>query len=209
MVDSAVVVYVMDLAGMGIGVEGRSVWLCVCFFFFFFFLSSHQFSLLLLIDGLWWWWIVDHGWDLLRLMDVVGLIWWIVTEIWFDFFSRISSGGWDLVRFWVLWRCLRIRVVGFGWGWDRGGGGGFCGGGDGGFVVGFLLWFVVVVLVQCGAWVMDHWSWVYVCDGFWLLQWWWCDLWWWWLWWVVVATMVVMESGAVVGVVEEGIGWLL
>ena len=206
MVDSAVVVYVMDLAGMGIGVEGRSVWLCVCFFFF---LSSHQFSLLLLIDGLWWWWIVDHGWDLLRLMDVVGLIWWIVTKIWFDFFSRISSGGWDLVRFWVLWRCLRIRVVGFGWGWDRGGGGGFCGGGDGGFVVGFLLWFVVVVLVQCGAWVMDHWSWVYVCDGFWLLQWWWCDLWWWWLWWVVVATMVVMASGAMVGVVEEGIGWLL
>ena len=94
-------------------------------------------------------------------------------------------------------------------------GGGFCGGGDGGFVVGFLLWFVVVVLVRRGAWVMGHRSWVCVCDGFWLLQWWccdllrWCcDLWWWWLWWVVVATMVVMASGAVVGVVD-GVGWLL
>ena len=48
-------------------------------------------------------------------------------------------------------------------------GGGFCGGGDGGFVVGFLLWFVVLVLVQCGAWVVGHRSWVCVCDGFWLL----------------------------------------
>ena len=38
---------------------------------------------------------------------------------------------------------------------------------------------------------------------------WCCDLWWWWLWWVVVATMVVMASGAVVGEVEEGAGWLL
>ncbi|KAL0004184.1 hypothetical protein SO802_011745 [Lithocarpus litseifolius] len=27
------------------------------------------------------------------LMDVVGLIWWIVAEIRFDFFSGISSGG--------------------------------------------------------------------------------------------------------------------
>ena len=61
MVDSAVVVYVMDLAGMGFGVEGRLVWLCVFFFFFCFFLSPHRFSLLLLTDGLWWWWIVDHG----------------------------------------------------------------------------------------------------------------------------------------------------
>ena len=34
--------------------------------------------------------------------------------------------------------------------------GGFCGGGDGGFVVGFLLWFVVLVLVQRGAWVVGH-----------------------------------------------------
>ena len=92
----------------------------------------------------------------------------------------------------------------------------FCGGSDGGFVVGFLLWFVVVVLVWRGAWVMGHRSWVCVCDGFWLLQWWCCDLlwwccglWWWWLWWVVVATMVVMASGAVVGLVEDGVGWLL
>ena len=33
---------------------------------------------------------------------------------------------------------------------------------------------------------------------------WCCDL-----WWVVVATMVVMASGAMVGEVEEGVGWLL
>ena len=85
-------------------------------------------------------------------------------------------------------------------------GGGFCGGGDGGFVVDFLLWFVVVVLVRCGAWGVGHRSWVCVCDGFWLLQWWCCDLWWWWLWRVVVATMVVMASGAVV---DEGVGCLL
>ena len=32
MVDSAVVVWVMDLAGVGIGVEGRSAWLCGFFF---------------------------------------------------------------------------------------------------------------------------------------------------------------------------------
>ena len=42
------------------------------------------------------------------LMDVVGLIWWIVAKIWFDFFFGISDGGWDLVRFWVLLCCLRI-----------------------------------------------------------------------------------------------------
>ena len=34
-------------------------------------------------------------------------------------------------------------------------GGGFCGGSDGGFVVGFLLWFMVVVLVRRGAWVTN------------------------------------------------------
>ena len=34
MVDSAVVVWVMDLAGVGIGVEGRSAWLCGFFFLF-------------------------------------------------------------------------------------------------------------------------------------------------------------------------------
>ena len=107
MVDSAVIVWIMDLAGVGIGVEGRSAWLCG-FLFSFFFLSSYRFSLLLLTDGLWWWWIVDRGWDLLRLMDVVGLIWWIVAEIRFDFFSGISGGGWDLVWFWVLWCCLQI-----------------------------------------------------------------------------------------------------
>ena len=27
------------------------------------------------------------------LMDVVGLIWWIVAKIWFDFFFGISDGG--------------------------------------------------------------------------------------------------------------------
>ena len=42
----------------------------------------------------------------------------------------------------------------------------------------------------------------------WLPQWC-CDLWWWWLWWVVVATMMIMANRAVVGVVEEGVGWLL
>ena len=60
MVDSAVIVWIMDLAGVGIGVEGRSAWLCG-FLFSFFFLSSYRFSLLLLTDGLWWWWIVDRG----------------------------------------------------------------------------------------------------------------------------------------------------
>ena len=42
------------------------------------------------------------------LMDVVGLIWWIVAEIRFDFFSGIFGGGLDLVQFWVLWCCLQI-----------------------------------------------------------------------------------------------------
>ena len=35
MVDSAVIVWIMDLAGVGIGVEGRSAWLCGFLFSFF------------------------------------------------------------------------------------------------------------------------------------------------------------------------------
>ena len=44
MVDSAVVVWVMDLAGLGIGVKGRSAWLCGFFFLFSSILSpsSHR-----------------------------------------------------------------------------------------------------------------------------------------------------------------------
>ena len=56
--------------------------------FFFFFLCSHWFSLLLLIDGSWI--MAEICSD---LMDVVGLIWWIMVEIRFDFFSGISDGG--------------------------------------------------------------------------------------------------------------------
>ena len=72
MVDSAVVVYVMDLAGMGIGVEGRSVWLCVFFFFFLFFPlsspvlspSSHRWIVV----------VVDYG-SWLRFASIDGCCW--------------------------------------------------------------------------------------------------------------------------------------
>ena len=52
MVDSAVGVWVMDLAGVGIGVEGRSAWLCGFFFLFSSVLSpsSH-------------WWIMVEIWS--------------------------------------------------------------------------------------------------------------------------------------------------
>ena len=80
MVDSAVVVWVMDLAGVGIGVEGRLAWLCGFFFFFSFFFplfspvlspSSHRWIMVVVdrgswlrfapIDGCCWFDLVDFG----------------------------------------------------------------------------------------------------------------------------------------------------
>ena len=64
MVDSAVVVWVMDLAGVDIGVEGRLAWLCGFFFFFSFFSS-------LLTSSLSFFSLMDHG----------GGGSWIIVEI--------------------------------------------------------------------------------------------------------------------------------
>ena len=80
-------------------------------------------------------------------------------------------------------------------------------------------WFTDLVLVQrdgsvggfhgcgyTGFWfgvILSFFFFYSSCRGLCLPRWC-CDL-----WWVVVATMVVMASGAVVGVVEEGVGWLL
>ena len=70
---------------------------------------------------------------------VMGFWPWMVMGHGFGWVKLGMGGG-------GFWLGLRSRWVG----------GGFCGGGDGGFVVGFLLWFVVLVLVQRGAWVVGH-----------------------------------------------------
>ena len=64
MVDLAVVVWVMDLASVGIAVEGRLAWLCGFFFFFSFFSS-------LLTSSLSFFSLMDHG----------GGGSWIIVEI--------------------------------------------------------------------------------------------------------------------------------
>ena len=120
------------------------------------------------------------------LMDVVGLIWWIVAKIWFDFFFGISDGGWDLVRFWVLWCCLRIS-----------GGGcccfsGFCGESlwVSPWVFLHLLVFFFFLLVVVAGMDISLLGWdgrVWVC---WIDRWVWVVgvfFWWWWMGWVWVC----------------------
>ena len=181
MVDSAVVVWVMDLAGVGIGVEGRSAWLCGFFFLFSSVLSpsSQRWIVVVVdrgswlrfapIDGCCWSNLVDCGWDSVWFL-LWNLRWWLRfgSILGFMVLSSNQGGG--------FWLGLRSGWVG----------GGFCGGGDGGFVVDFLLWFVVVVLVRCGAWGVGHGSPIL---GF-------C------VWWVLVATMVVLWLVVVVVVAD-------
>ena len=69
MVDSAVVVWVMDLAGLGIGVKGRSAWLCGFFFLFSSILSPSHRWIVVVDTGSWimvfesLWRIVDHDFE--------------------------------------------------------------------------------------------------------------------------------------------------